>query len=425
MSEIPYSVRSSRGGGATTLEGLTDTNISNPQGSQILVYDDASSKWINSAGGGGGATTLEALTDTNISNKQDNQIIKYNNQSGKWINSLPDPATSVNLGTTGTIITNLTAGSQNSLLASRGANAAPVWVDNISITSVQYPSNTATTTSSADASNPADVFLNPSLATGGKFEIFTKIVGDSLPTQKFTINHKGAVGIGNSIPVLNPADFSQIGTRPSYGGWGSILQSRGIDNEPTWLQKGAAGQVLTVASGSNNDLIWTTPAGGGATEYIYLQKTATNQTLTNAYHVVGDYINPLTTISENQTWFGGFASNGSFTFNTAGVYRIRTEILVVKTSSIPSGNGFWIGINGNSTTTNTADLIKLHYVNFRTSQSPNTCVLGSYTIPMEHILVATANIPYLIYIYGGGSDFFVQGNAPPIATSTIYIQKIA
>lgn len=41
------------GGGSSTLSGLTDVDISNPTDGQTLVYNAASGKWENGAGGGG------------------------------------------------------------------------------------------------------------------------------------------------------------------------------------------------------------------------------------------------------------------------------------------------------------------------------------------------------------------------------------
>lgn len=40
-------------GGASTLSGLTDVDISNPTDGQTLVYNAESGKWVNGAGGGG------------------------------------------------------------------------------------------------------------------------------------------------------------------------------------------------------------------------------------------------------------------------------------------------------------------------------------------------------------------------------------
>ena len=49
---------SSSGGISFTLQGLADTNISNPQDKQALVYDAASQKWINGQAIGGGDISL-------------------------------------------------------------------------------------------------------------------------------------------------------------------------------------------------------------------------------------------------------------------------------------------------------------------------------------------------------------------------------
>ena len=55
------------GGGSSTLAALTDTTITNPADTEILTYDNASSKWINSAAPGGtpgGSTTQVQYNDT-------------------------------------------------------------------------------------------------------------------------------------------------------------------------------------------------------------------------------------------------------------------------------------------------------------------------------------------------------------------------
>lgn len=41
------------GGGSSTLSGLTDVDISNPTDGQVLVYNAATGKWENGAGGSG------------------------------------------------------------------------------------------------------------------------------------------------------------------------------------------------------------------------------------------------------------------------------------------------------------------------------------------------------------------------------------
>ena len=43
--------------GASSLQGLSDVNISSPTNGQALVYDSTSSKWVNGAGGGGSSAS--------------------------------------------------------------------------------------------------------------------------------------------------------------------------------------------------------------------------------------------------------------------------------------------------------------------------------------------------------------------------------
>ena len=43
--------------GAGKLLGLGDVNITSPSNAQALIYDSATSKWVNGAGGGGGGVS--------------------------------------------------------------------------------------------------------------------------------------------------------------------------------------------------------------------------------------------------------------------------------------------------------------------------------------------------------------------------------
>lgn len=69
---------------ATTLAGLTDTNITDLANGQVLTYDATSSKWKNVTLQI--ATALASLTDVVLSNPSDGQVLKYNGTVGKWVN---------------------------------------------------------------------------------------------------------------------------------------------------------------------------------------------------------------------------------------------------------------------------------------------------------------------------------------------------
>jgi len=62
-----------------TLESLSDTTIDTPVDGQALVYDTATSSWINETP----ATTLTGLTDTNIASPTDGQSLVYNGSEWK------------------------------------------------------------------------------------------------------------------------------------------------------------------------------------------------------------------------------------------------------------------------------------------------------------------------------------------------------
>ena len=74
----------SGGGGASTLAGLTDTNIVTPSDGQLLTYDATSGKWINaSAGGGTGVLTYEIVTKSTGGTSAAVTVNKYVNKSRK------------------------------------------------------------------------------------------------------------------------------------------------------------------------------------------------------------------------------------------------------------------------------------------------------------------------------------------------------
>ena len=64
---------SSGGGGASTLDDLTDVDISNPSNGQVLTYDDQNDKWVNANGGttviaNPSGTATENLTKLQVGN---------------------------------------------------------------------------------------------------------------------------------------------------------------------------------------------------------------------------------------------------------------------------------------------------------------------------------------------------------------------
>jgi len=64
-----------------TLNNLSDTNISSLADKDFLLYDNTSSKWINTP------SIIDNLKNVSISSVANNEILKYNSTSGNWENN--------------------------------------------------------------------------------------------------------------------------------------------------------------------------------------------------------------------------------------------------------------------------------------------------------------------------------------------------
>lgn len=73
------------GGGATSLNQLSDVELTDQTVGQVLKYNGY--KWENANESGGGATTFADLTDVSLNNVQNGQVPKYNSTTGKWENA--------------------------------------------------------------------------------------------------------------------------------------------------------------------------------------------------------------------------------------------------------------------------------------------------------------------------------------------------
>lgn len=95
---------------SSTLEGLTDTNITSPTDGQALIYDSNSSKWINGAGGGGDTVTGKTVTlgATGVAVMQVNGVdagsvsLPSGSTSGAGIVQLTDSTSSISTTTAAT-----------------------------------------------------------------------------------------------------------------------------------------------------------------------------------------------------------------------------------------------------------------------------------------------------------------------------------
>lgn len=112
--------------GASSLQGLSDVNISSPTDGQALVYDSASSKWVNGAGGGGSSASgvYIGTCDTEAST------------SAKQVTVSSDQNFSLKKGVMVQVSFSIANTARNVTISVNGSTAYPIWYGTTEYTGV-------------------------------------------------------------------------------------------------------------------------------------------------------------------------------------------------------------------------------------------------------------------------------------------------
>lgn len=82
LYHLAQAASSGGGGGSSTLDGLSDVDITSPSNNDVLKYDSNSGEWNN----GPISVDLSGLGDVTITTPANNEVLKYNSSTGKWYN---------------------------------------------------------------------------------------------------------------------------------------------------------------------------------------------------------------------------------------------------------------------------------------------------------------------------------------------------
>ena len=82
---LGYLFQNGGGGGSSTLDGLSDVNITTATDGQVLAYDANADEWINSSMAN--PSSIASMSDTDIQSPTNGQTLVYNGTSGKWENA--------------------------------------------------------------------------------------------------------------------------------------------------------------------------------------------------------------------------------------------------------------------------------------------------------------------------------------------------
>lgn len=82
---LGYLFSNGGGGGSSTLDGLSDVNLTTPTDGQVLAYDANADEWVNSSTAS--PSSIASMSDTDIQSPTNGQTLVYNGTSGKWENA--------------------------------------------------------------------------------------------------------------------------------------------------------------------------------------------------------------------------------------------------------------------------------------------------------------------------------------------------
>jgi len=121
-------------------------NVSTASSTQVLSWDGSDYDWIDqSAGGGGGASTLDGLSDVTIGTLADNQLLQYNSTNSQWenISAATVVGAASSFATKSATATTATAG-QTTFNGTYTVGFVDVYLNGVKLSEDQYTSTTGT-----------------------------------------------------------------------------------------------------------------------------------------------------------------------------------------------------------------------------------------------------------------------------------------
>ena len=293
MSEIPFSIRSRRGGGGTasTVNDLGGMNFSTLDDNELMKRVDANNV------GGSGLVAIEVpegfgtvSSHIMFTNEGGNILSSFISQTDSVTNeyTLQMKPQAVNPSTTA-----LTIKDDGSAETKVGINIADP-EETLDIEgNLQLRSGAQGKIFFKHPSGLQKVELdgNQDGTNGGKFIVKTKVDGSSM-TQKFEINNKGAIGLGAT---------------PTYVTTGQVLTSNGSVNPPQWV----------------------TPAGGALITPVYVAVLKNGDQAINVSAAITTFAPVDGMTIDNQSGFDYNISTGEFTAPRAGIYMIDYAINLI------------------------------------------------------------------------------------------------
>ena len=194
------------------IDDLSDVDIDEQTlaAGQGIVYDAETGKFVN--GEVSSTSTLEALTDTQISDKQDNDSVVYNSTLAKWINKA--------------MTKELNQAAYDNLSQAEQENGTVYYVPDATSTpitaeDITYSGSTNVKQAIDAKANSADVYTKTEIDTA----LSGKVGSDFITTQAFELNN---LSVANNTDYNYSIDITKTGYTPI-----GVVQSGFVGNYGT------------------------------------------------------------------------------------------------------------------------------------------------------------------------------------------------
>lgn len=261
---------------AQDLDDLGDVVITTPTNGQVLEYDSASSKWVNSNGGGGGASSLDDLTDVEITTPGTGQTLIYDGANNEWVNGDI---------TSGITITKGDLYSTSESIVGQWIDQKPLYQkvsldyinDTKSLSYDNYGNNYVIYTHTFEGATSVKLYDMSAKTNCSSNEGYIKIQVNSTQVSSTSLTTDVKTTVPDTIVNVSAGDVLQI-----IFGW---------VNSHTNIKMSYNGKVLSPYI-ENVDTMWT--FGGGVIRYTKTTDTATNIGVASDYSttekIVGTWV---------------------------------------------------------------------------------------------------------------------------------------
>ena len=258
-------------GGSTTLNALTDTDLTGATNNDVLKFNAGTNKWEPAIDG----STLDALTDTDLTGAADGEVLQFNNATSKWASVAVPTLSAISLDNLTDVFLTSSPADAGDVLQFNGNHFVAVAAEELFNEQQNYKINIVGDDSTIMINTDNNNIVGSVITANSGF------VGDLTGTVEGAVlgDLKGSVFGDDSTLIVDAvnnrveADFITT----------SVIHSRSSDGTPIVLQNEATTPVQIIATTTGS------PGGMPFTDFLSVKGTLAAPTSVAASDIIGGW----------------------------------------------------------------------------------------------------------------------------------------